>query len=631
MANSNIHTKPTKAAFRELALGPYEGCVERRPDGSIVLTSADPLRPYARRYTEPLLRWAAQEPDRVFLAWRGQDGGWQRLTYGQAAQRILPLGQALLDRGLGPERPLMILSENSMEHALLALAAAHVGIPFAPVSPAYSLLSPSAERVRHAAGLLTPGLVFASDAARYARAIQAAVPQDTELVFAQGAMPGRPATSFDALMRTSPTAQVQAAHQAVDADTIVKFLFTSGSTKMPKAVINTHGMMTSNMQMFVQYYPFVLEEPPILVDWMPWHHTAAGNNNFGVVLYHGGTMYIDHGKPTPEGMAETLRNLREVPSTIHYTVPKGLEMLAHEMKRDMQLRDTFFSRMRLIFPCGASLPGPLKQAIDDMAAASCGARIPMTMGLGMTETAPFAVSAHLPDWQAGVIGLPAPGVEVKLAACAGKLEVRYRGPSITPGYWRQPELTAEAFDEEGYFRSGDAACFLDEDAPEKGLRFDGRIAEDFKLASGTWVNVGALRMALIAAGAPYIQDVVVTGHDRDELGALVFLTPMAAALSPGLPAQAPMPQIAQDPAVRAWAQALLDGMARQAAGSSQRIARAVLLSEPASMELGEMTDKGSINQRNVLKTRAALVEHLYRELPAADVLLAGRAPQRQTA
>jgi len=611
-----------QSRFRPIALGPYEGTMERRADGAILLRSTDPLRPSPSRYTDPLIRWAAERPEAPLLARRGPDGQWITLSYREALDKARRIGEALLDRGLSTERPLMVLSENSLEHAIMALAALHVGIPYAPISPAYSLLSESAERVRHAVELLTPGLVFAFDSARYTRAIEAAVPADTELVFVDGDMPGRRCTAYATLLQTDATERVDLAHEAVGVDTIAKFLFTSGSTKLPKAVINTHGMMMSNQQMYLQCYPFLAEEPPVLVDWMPWHHTAAGNNNFGVVLYHGGTLYIDEGKPTPDGMAETLRNLREVASTIYYSVPKGLEALAHEMKHDTALRDRFFSRMRLIFPCGAALPGPLKQTIDELAVASCGHRIPMTMGLGMTETAPFAISAHLPDWQAGVIGIPAPGVEVKLVPHGDKLEVRYRGPNITPGYWRQPELTQAAFDEEGYFCSGDAARFVDEAHPEHGLRFDGRIAEDFKLISGTWVNVGTLRGHVIAAGAPYIHDIVVTGHDREELGMLILLLPTASALAPDLGGQPSLAQLAAHPAVRAWAQSLLDTLADQATGSSHRIVRAMILAEPALMELGEMTDKGSINQRTMLRTRADLVERLYAEQADDAVLIA---------
>ncbi len=611
------------APIRHFGFGPYQSHVQARPDGSFLITSAQGLLPSPQRYTEPLLRWAKERPDTVFLAQRDAHGNWRRLTYGQAAQRILPLAQALLDRGLNAERPLMVLSENSLEFALLCLAALHVGIPCAPVSPAYSLLSPSAERVRHAVQLLTPGLVYARDAARFSNAIEKAVPLETELWFEEGHLAGRPCTLLQDVANTPVTAAVQAAHQEVGHDTIAKFLFTSGSTKLPKAVINTHGMLMNNQQMFLQCFPQIERDPPVLVCWLPWHHTAGGNHNFGFVLYNGGSLYIDDGKPTPEGMATTINNLRDVSPTVYYAVPKGLETLTQAMKTDTQLRDSFYKKLSLIYPVGAALSAPLKQALDDLAVASCGARIPMTTSLGMTETAPFALSAHVPNWQAGMIGIPAPGLEIKLAPCADKLEVRYRGPNITPGYWRQPELTRESFDDEGFFCSGDAAVFHQPDQPEQGLQFNGRIAEDFKLISGTWVNVGSLRQQAIACGAPHVHDVVITGHDRNELGMLVFLLPSARTLARDAGNQASLADLAADPGVRQWAQTMLDTLAARSASSSQRIVRAMIMGEPASMELGEMTDKGSINQRNVLKTRAALVERLYATEPGAGVLLPG--------
>jgi feruloyl-CoA synthase len=608
------------AKFRPVTFGPYISNVEKRTDGSYILRSPEPLQPYQRCYTEALVHWARKAPDRTFLARRNNQGEWVHLTYADALERVLHIAQGLLNRNLSAERPLMILSENSIESALMMLAAQHVGIPFAPVSPAYSLLSRSADRVQHAVRLLTPGLVFAQQANRYAHAIEKAIPNNLELIFVEGNLEGRPCTAFNDLEQTPITEQVEIAHQSVTTETIAKFLFTSGSTKLPKAVVNTHGMLTSNQQMIIQCYVFAKDEPPILVDWLPWHHTAAGNNNFGVVLFNGGTMYIDDGKPTPDGMAQTIRNLREIPSTIHYTVPKGLEMLAHAMKNDAILREQFFKNLKLIFPCGAGLPGPLKETIDQQAVQTVGMRIPMTTSLGQTETAPFAITAHVPNWQAGVIGNPAPGCEVKLAPVADKLEVRYKGPNITPGYWRQPELTAEAFDEEGYFCSGDAATFIDPNHPEEGLRFDGRIAEDFKLISGTWVNVGTLRSAVIEAGAPYIHDAVITGHDRDELGMMLFLLPTASALSPTLHDNATTQEIADNPDVQHWAQNLLNKLGDKATGSSNRLTRAIILRDPPVMELGEMTDKGSINQRTVLRTRAELVEQIYSDSPNTTVL-----------
>jgi len=611
---------PHTAAQRQVTLGSYDARITRRADGAWLLGNAEPLAPYPMRYTEALQRWAQARPDSPFLAERDATGAWRTLSFGAVHEQVLRLAQGLLGRGLGAERPLALLSGNSIEHALLALAAMHVGVPVAPVSPAYALLDTSGARLRHAMELLTPGLVFADDGDAFGPAIARAVPAETEVLLLRPGQIQRLHTHYAALLDTPPTEAVARAHAAVGPDTVAKFIFTSGSTNLPKAVVNTHGMLCSNMQMHNQCYPFVIDEPPVMVDWLPWHHTAGGNVVFGLALVNGGTLYIDHGKPTDSGIAETLRNLREVSPTLYFTVPKGLESLAHAMQGDPALRDSFFRRLRLIFPAGAALPRNVQDAVQTLAVQSVGQGIAMTTGLGMTETAPFALTAHVPDWQAGMIGIPAPGLEVKLAPVGDRLEVRYRGPSITPGYWRAPEVTRQSFDEEGYFRSGDAARFVDEANPARGLRFDGRTSEDFKLNSGTWAQVGALRHAVVEAGAPYVQDAVITGHGRDELGLLVFLWPRAVELSVTLKPGASLAELAVDPAVRAWMQALLNRLAHEAKGSSARFTHAALLDAPPSMALGEITDKGSINQRAVLQHRAAWVEALYAEAPDARVL-----------
>lgn len=603
-----------------LTLGPYAGAAEQRADGCWTLRSLDPLRDYPVRFTEHLARWANVRPHTVFLAQRDAASEWRKLTYSAAYEQVQRIASSLLRRGLSEQRPLMILSGNSIEHALLTLAAMHIGVPAAPLSPAYSLLDPETTRTRHAVALLTPGLVYAEDATAFDRAVAQSVPSDTEVVVLSGRFSSRAHTAFASLIGEA-SADVEHAHQAVTADTIAKFLFTSGSTRLPKAVINTHRMLSCNQQMYAQCYPFLAEEPPEMVDWLPWHHTAGGNANFGMVLAHGGTMYIDAGKPTPTGIAQTVANLHEIAPTVYYTVPKGLEMLIEEMRRDAELRQRFFSRLRLIFPAGAALSRPVQDAVEEMSLQVTGHKTPMTMGLGMTETAPFAISAHLPTWQAGVIGLPAPGVQVKLAPVADKLEIRYRGPSITPGYWRQPELSREARDDEGYFCSGDAACFIDAARPELGLRFDGRIAEDFKLSSGTWVNVGAMRAAVLAVGTPYLHDVVFAGHDRDELGMLVFLGAAANRLCPHLSRDAAHHVVAGDERVHAWLRDLLGQLAARAGGGSQRIVRALILDQPPSIAAGEITDKGTINQRAVLHSRRDKVELLYSSGRAPGVVV----------
>lgn len=587
-------------------LGPYAGVAERRGDGCWSLRAVEPLRSYPRRFTEYLARWARERPDAIWLAQRDAQGEWRKLSYSAAFAQIQRIAAGLLQRDLSAQRPLVILSGNSIEHALLTFAALHIGVPVAPLSPAYSLIDPEAKRVRHGISLLTPALVYAEDASAFDRPVSLAVPAHTEVVALVGEFSSRRHTPFASLIGEA-SADVERAHEAVTGDTIAKFMFTSGSTRMPKAVINTHRMLSCNQQMYAQCYPFLEEEPPVLVDWLPWHHTAGGNANMGTVLAHGGTLYIDAGKPTAEGMAQTVANLREVAPSIYYTVPKGLEMLVEAMRADALLRARFFSRLKLIFPAGAGLPKPVQDAIDEMSLQVRGRKTPMTMGLGMTETAPFAISAHLPTWQPGVIGLPAPGVEVKLAPIEDKLEVRYRGPSITPGYWRQPEISRQAFDEEGFFRSGDAAVFIDPAQPSLGLRFDGRIAEDFKLSSGTWVNVGAMRAAVLAAGAPYIHDIVFVGQDRAELGMLVFLSSMASRLPTA--------------GVRTWLGDLLKVLAREAGGGSQRVTRALILEQPPSIAAGEITDKGTINQRAVIQARQEMIERLYASTPDAAVVM----------
>jgi feruloyl-CoA synthase len=623
-------TPAEPARYRAVDFGPYDATLETRADGTLVLRATEALGAYPVRFTEHLLRWAAERPHHTFLARRGPgpNRAWLRLSYADTLQRVRALAQALLDHGLSVDRPLVVLSGNDFEHALLGLAAMHVGVPVAPVSPSYSLLDPAAARVVHAVALLTPGMVFAADGSAFANAINAAVARDTRVVLTQGAVPGRTSLSFAALQATVPTAAVDEAHARVHGDTVAKFLFTSGSTKQPKAVVNTHRMLCANQQQYVQCYPFLESVPPVLVDWLPWHHTAGGNSNFGLVLRNGGAMYIDEGKPTPDGVAETVANLREVSptaictyccwlahnmrcvlTTAIYTVPKGLEVLVQHMEHDSALRENVFKELRLVFAAGAAMPQTVIDLFDRLAVQTTGLRVPMTMGLGMTETAPFAVSHHRPGWVAGVIGLPAPGLELKLAPVADKLEVRYRGANISPAYWRQPELQAETYDDEGYLCSGDAATFIDPNHPALGLRFDGRIAEDFKLISGTWVSVSTLKARAMAAALPYVHDVVVTGDGRDSLGLLVFLTPAAARLS-AHGATTPA-ALATDPGVRAWAQAWLNDLAGAGTGGSNRLVRAMLMAQPPSAATGELTDKGTLNQRTTLKLRAALVETLY--------------------
>ncbi|WP_425256575.1 feruloyl-CoA synthase [Rubrivivax sp. RP6-9] len=610
--------------------GCTEAVAERRPDGTLLLRSTEPLGAYPARLMDKLQEHAAATPDRVLAAQRGPDGAWITVTYAQMLQRARRLGQALAQRGLSAERPIAILSDNDLDHLTLAFAAQWVGVPYAPVSAAYSLLSQDFAKLRHILGTLTPGLVFASHGAPFARAIAACVPADVEVVLAEGTLEGRATTRFAPLLDTEPGAAEAAAHAATGPDTIAKFLFTSGSTKQPKGVVNTQRMLCSNLQMIRQCFAFLQDEPPVLVDWLPWNHTFGGNHNVGIALYNGGSLYIDGGKPTPKGIAATLQNLREIAPTIYFNVPKGFEEIARAMDHDPALRRNLFSRVRAFMYAGAGLSQAVWDHLDRHAVAETGERICMFTGLGMTETAPSCTFAVGTQVKSGHIGLPAPGVDVKLVPADGKLEVRFRGPNVMPGYWRAPAETAAALDAEGFYCTGDAVTLLDAAHPERGLAFDGRIAEDFKLSTGTFVSVGPLRAKVILAGDPLVQDVVVAGINRDDLGLLVFPRLDDARRRFGLPAEMDAATVLAQPAVRAFFQDLLDRLWAAGTGSANRPARALLLAEPPHIDRGEVTDKGSINQRAVLLHRADLVERLYAEQPDADVLLP-QLPAKETA
>jgi feruloyl-CoA synthase len=624
-------TKPpleqSRPPLRPVQLGPADVVVERRGDGAILLRSPHALRPFAKNLTERLVHWANAAPGRVFLAQRDGAGAWRTMTYAQTQTAVRAIAAALLERDLSPERPIAILSGNDIEHALLGLAAMHVGIPYAPISVPYSLLSQDFGKLKSIIDILAPGMVFAANGTAFARAVAAAVPSDAEVVVTASPSRDRPATPFAALAATEPTAAVEAAHARVDHDTIAKILFTSGSTGQPKGVINTQLMLCANQAMIGAGLAFIRDEPPVVVDWLPWNHTFGSNHNFGLVLDNGGSLYIDEGKPLPGAIAATARNLRDIAPTVYFNVPKGFEMLLPYLETDQALRETFFSRLKVMFYAGASLSQHVLDAIQALAVKTTGERVMFLSSLGSTETAPAAVACSWDAERAGNIGLPLPGVELKLVPRDGKLEARMRGANITPGYWRAPHLTAEAFDEEGFYKIGDAVKFADPADAAKGLLFDGRLAEDFKLATGTWVSVGPLRAAFIAHCAPLVRDVVLAGADRDEVTALVFPDLDACRkLAPGLAADVPAAALLADPRVTAAFAGLLGTLAAVSRGSSSQICRAILLAEPPSLDIGEMTDKGSINQRAVLANRAALVEILYAASPPHHVIVA-KSPQ----
>jgi feruloyl-CoA synthase len=594
--------------------------MQRLADGSILVQPDEALRPYPTVLTDRVNQWAARFPDRICIAKRSASGEWIRLTYGQVFDSVRRIGQSLLNRQLSADRPIAILSENDLEHFLLTLAGMHVGIPVAPISPSYSLLSKDFNRVRHALNLVTPGLIFASDGTRYRGVIGATVAEDTELVVTSSPPPGRKSTLFSELLATTPRPDVEAAHARIRPDDVAKILFTSGSTGVPRGVINTHRMICSNLQMIAQVFPFLEDEPPVLVDWLPWHHTFGGNHNIGIALYNGGTFYIDDGKPGPRFIEETIRNLREISTTVIFNVPKGYEGLLPYLQADRALRETFFRRLKLLFYAAAGMSQPIWDAYRKLAVETCGKRILMVTGLGATETAPMAIQATWETDRAGAIGIPVPGVEVKLVPRDHKLEVRVRGPNVTPGYWRQSELTQKVFDEDGFLILGDAVRFVDSADINKGFLFDGRFSEDFKLASGTWVSVGPLRVKILSHFTPFVQDVVLTGHDRDEIGMLVFpdwtaCRSLCPEISPDSKAE-----ILEQEAVRERFQALLESFAKKSTGNSNRVMRAVLVEEPPSLDAGEVTDKGSLNQRAVLELRAELVNRLYSPEPAPQIL-----------
>jgi feruloyl-CoA synthase len=568
-----------------LRYAPAEIQLDKRTDGATVLRSPQPLGRYARAVGDWLLHWHERTPDRTFIAEREGDG-WRRVSYRDALSDARRIGQALLNLGLSADRPVAILSDNSVDHALLALGAMHVGVPVAPISPAYSLMSKDFAKLKAIFELLKPGLVFAEEPEKFAPALAAV---------------GASSTPVARLLETNPGATLEVAFSRLTPDSVAKILFTSGSTGMPKGVINTHRMLCANQQMLAQVWPFLEDKPQTIVDWLPWNHTFGGNFCFNMMLRNGGTLHIDGGKPAPGLIETTARNLREVSPTMYFNVPRGFDLLMPMLEQDEGLRRSFFRDLDMVFYAGAALPQNLWERLEQLALREKGGELSMVSSWGSTETAPSAAAVHYPIERAGVIGLPNPGCELKLVPAAGKLEVRVRGPNVTPGYFRREDLSREAFDEEGFYRIGDAMKFADPAAPEKGLVFDGRVAEDFKLTTGTWVHVGAVRVKLIAAGNPLIQDAVITGHDRDEVGALIFLNPAAAK---DLPVEDIRKKISG--ALKAL---LAEG------GSSRHPTRALIMAEPPQIDGNEITDKGYLNQRAVLERRAALVEQLYSNSP----------------
>ena len=558
------------------------------------------LGTWPARLTDKIDQWATEAPDRTFLAQRDGSGGWRSLTYREFREGVRRVAQGLMDTGLDGSRAIAILSGNSIDHALLAYGAMYAGIPHAPVSPAYSTVSKDHSTLGTICGILRPDLIFASGSA-FEPAINAVRTPDTIVV-----------NDLTTLMPRVVTEDVDRAHSEVTPDTVAKILFTSGSTGAPKGVLNTHRMLCSNQEMIRTVMRPLAQAPPVICDWLPWHHTFGGNHNVGLTLYNGGTLYIDEGRPLPGPFQETIRNLREISPTVYFNVPKGYELLVRALRSDPGLRETFYKRLGFTFFAAAGLNGQVWDDLDAISVAQCGEPIAMLSGLGATETAPFALCTGKALARAGAVGLPVPGVELKLARVGAKWEARVKGPNITPGFLRDPELTREAFDEEGYYKMADALRWLDPEDPQKGLVFDGRLKEDFKLSSGTWVSLGPLRVRLIAHFSPYVQDAVLVGADQDDVAALIF--PDIATCSE----RCPSPE-----SERSTFRTLLASFAEQATGSASCVRRIIIMREPPSLDAHEITDKGSLNQQVVRERRAALVEDLYKVPAPAHVISVG--------
>jgi feruloyl-CoA synthase len=627
-SESRRHAKKTaspeeiREAIAPVEFAPAEVDVESTPDGGFLLRSPMPLKPYEKNLGVMLRRWAHEAPDRTFLAEKREDETWRTLKYGNAGNLVDSIAQSLLDRGLGPDRPVMILSGNSINHALLMLGGFIAGVPVAPISVAYSLVSDDFAKLKAIYAEVRPALIYAENGIMFSRALNALDLTGVEVVIKEGQVDGIIASSFEKLLATPATEQVEKAFAAVGPSTIAKILFSSGSTGLPKGILNTHEMLCANQQMMAQIWPFMSTTPPIMVDWLPWNHTFGGNHNFNMILKQGGTMYIDGGKPVPALVQKTVQNLAEISPTIYVNVPVGFAMLLPHLEQDEALRRCFFKKLQLIFYAGAALSQDLWLRLEAVSILATGRKVPMTSSWGATETAPAVTSAHFAIDRAGVIGLPLPGVILKMVPNAGKYELRVKGPIVTPGYLNNPGLTAAAFDADGFYQMGDAGAFADPEHPCKGITFNGRVAEDFKLSTGTWVHVGALRVETLAAAAPVLQDAVISGHDREYVGILAWPNLQGCRdICGDSQGERPVEELIRSREVVAYLRKTLRAHNRAQVGSSTKIARIILMTAPPSIDANEITDKGYINQRAVLDRRKDLVEQLHAAKPGPEVLL----------
>ncbi|MBX3522573.1 MAG: feruloyl-CoA synthase [Xanthobacteraceae bacterium] len=616
-----MNVQQAKPPFKAVNFAPV--AVDRidHADGSILLRSRAALPAYDPSLAALFRRAVEKAPSQLYLAERAGDG-WRKVTYEDARKMVDAIASALLERGLSAARPVVILSGNGIDHGLLTLACEHAGIPVAPISVAYSLQSADLAKIRYITELLNPGLVYAADTGPFAKALGIAG-ANAEIVASKNSANLENVTLFDQLAQTKPSATLEKAIGAITKDTIAKFLFTSGSTNLPKAVVSTHGMLTANQEMIVSCWPYLEENPLVLCDWLPWNHTFGGSFCFNLAQRLAGTMYIDGGKPAP-GLAEiTVKNITEVSPTTYFNVPAGYSAILPHLEKDEQLAKKFFSRLQMIFYAGASLPKDLWERLENLAIKATGARVPMTTAWGTTETSPLSLMQHFYADGPGVIGVPCLGVETKLVPSGNKHEIRVRGPNVTRhGYWKRDDQTKANFDEDGFYKSGDAVRFADPNDPNKGLIFDGRLAEDFKLTSGTWVQVGTLRVALIAACSPVVQDMVICGEGRDHIGVLCWLNAAGAAKVAGVEPSSPLAELSRHPKVLEHVgQALKKWNAGQS-GLSTKVARAILLPDAPSIDANEITDKGYINQRAALERRVAEIERLFAKSPDGAVIVA---------
>lgn len=589
--------------FKKVQFGPTKTTVEKRADGSILYANQQQLADHPGHLLDYLDKWVKIKPEHTFLAERREDDAWQRLSYQEAFEQIEKVSQYLLHIGFEKEDTLILLSENSIENAIMALGALKAGLTFAPISPPYSLWSDNFEKLTYCTELTRPAFVFAQNGKTYQKALEVvkSLSPGVRIICEEES----PDLFFDDLLSHDFTGKKPLENE------IAKILFTSGSTDRPKGVINTHAIWCANLQQISQALAFMFDESPVFIDWLPWHHTFGGNHNLGLTLMHGGSLYLDDGKPTPKDIEKTVRNLREISPTSYFNVPKGLEMLLDYLENDEELSQTLFKKLQMLFYAGAGLSQPVWDRWEALALKTTGFKIPIISGLGCTESGPSAMFANWSGAFSGLLGVPVAGLQVKLVPVEDKLEARYKGPNVTPGYWRDPEKTMAAFDEEGFYKTGDAVKFLDAANPDKGLLFNGRLSEDFKLSSGTWVSVGVLRQQLIYQADPLIQDVVLTGLNEDFIGAILFLNlaTFQKLIHPTLSYE----ELSDHPLVNEEIEKVLRKFNASATGSSNTILKYVIAKKPPSADLGEITDKGSVNQRAVLSHRAELIDQMYRK------------------